>query len=114
MNCAHVERRDTLFAVLGAVNLCLYWFHPLAWLVPKRLAALSEHACDDRAIGLTGAPIPYARHLLEFAAMLVDHRHRPTTGASRWPTAATSARASTPSSIVAERPPDRCRAGVRS
>jgi beta-lactamase regulating signal transducer with metallopeptidase domain/protocatechuate 3,4-dioxygenase beta subunit len=77
---AHVERRDALFAALGAVNQCLYWFHPMAWLLPKRLAALSERTCDDRAITLTGAPIPYARHLLEFAAPLVDHRRRVAFG----------------------------------
>jgi beta-lactamase regulating signal transducer with metallopeptidase domain len=77
---AHIERRDSLFVALAALNQCFYWFHPLAWLVPKRLAALSERACDDRAIALTGAPISYARHLLEFAASMVDHRSRVTLG----------------------------------
>src|SRR5262249_8546513 len=51
---AHAERRDALFATLAALNQCLYWFHPLAWLLPRRLAWLSEQACDDRAIALTG------------------------------------------------------------
>jgi hypothetical protein len=77
---AHIERRDSLFVALGILNQCLYWFHPLAWLIPKRLAALSERACDDRAIALTGAPISYARHLLEFAASMVDQRGRMTLG----------------------------------
>jgi beta-lactamase regulating signal transducer with metallopeptidase domain len=77
---AHVERRDALLVALGAINQCLYWFHPLAWLVPKRLAALSERACDERAIALTGQPIRYARHLLEFAAAMVDRRDRVALG----------------------------------
>jgi beta-lactamase regulating signal transducer with metallopeptidase domain len=77
---AHVERRDALFAALAARNQCLYWFHPLAWLLPRRLAWLSEQACDDRAIALTGAPIPYARHLLEFAGAMVGQRRRVTLG----------------------------------
>ena len=77
---AHVERRNALFVALGAVNQCLYWFHPLAWLVPKRLALLSERACDDRAIALTGEPIRYARHLLEFAATMGDRRGRVALG----------------------------------
>ncbi len=77
---AHVERRDALFAALAALNQCLYWFHPLAWLLPRRLAWHSEQACDDRAITLTGAPIPYARHLLEFAGSMVGQRRRVMLG----------------------------------
>jgi hypothetical protein len=77
---AHVERRDGLFATLAALNQCLYWFHPLAWLLPRRLAWFSEQACDDRAIALTGAPIPYARHLLEFAGAMVGQRRLVTLG----------------------------------
>ncbi len=77
---AHVERRDALFVLLGAITQCLYWFHPLAWLVPRRLASLSERVCDDRAIALTGAPVPYARCLLEFAETMVDHRSRVALG----------------------------------
>ena len=80
MSWRSIERRDSLFVALAALNQCFYWFHPLAWLVPKRLAALSERACDDRAIALTGAPISYARHLLEFAASMVNHRGRVTLG----------------------------------
>ena len=78
---AHVERRDALFLALGAFNQCLFWFHPMAWLLPGRLASLSERACDDRAITLTGAPLPYAKHLLEFAASMVDRRERVMSGA---------------------------------
>jgi len=77
---AHVERRDALFAALAALNQCLYWFHPLAWLLPRRLAWHSEQACDDRAITLTGARIPYARHLLEFAGSMVGQRRRVMLG----------------------------------
>jgi beta-lactamase regulating signal transducer with metallopeptidase domain/protocatechuate 3,4-dioxygenase beta subunit len=77
---AHVERRDALFVALGAFNQCLSWFHPMAWLLPGRLASLSERACDDRAITLTGAPLPYAKHLLEFAASMVDRRGRVMPG----------------------------------
>ena len=44
------------------------------------MTSLSERACDDRAIALTGAPIPYARCLLEFAATMVDRRGRVALG----------------------------------
>jgi hypothetical protein len=49
-------------------------------LLPRRLAWHSEQACDDRAITLTGAPIPYARHLLEFAGSMVGQRRRVMLG----------------------------------
>jgi beta-lactamase regulating signal transducer with metallopeptidase domain len=71
---AHVERRDTLFTLVGAVNLCIYWFHPLAWLLRYRLASLAERACDDLAITWTGQRTQYARHLLEFARSIAKHR----------------------------------------
>lgn len=28
---AHVERRDWLIRVVSQVNVCIFWFHPLAW-----------------------------------------------------------------------------------
>ena len=39
----------------------------------------SVRATTER-LRLPRHPIPYARHLLEFAAIVVDHRHRPTMG----------------------------------
>jgi beta-lactamase regulating signal transducer with metallopeptidase domain/protocatechuate 3,4-dioxygenase beta subunit len=66
----HVERHDFLFAVLAEVNRCLYWFHPLSWWLRTELSDLAEEACDDAAIGLTGDPAGYARHLLEVAGAL--------------------------------------------
>ncbi|MEO2014961.1 MAG: M56 family metallopeptidase [Fuerstiella sp.] len=67
---SHVERSDFSFAVLAELNRCLYWFHPLSWWLRIRLSDLAEEACDDAAIGLTGDPTGYARHLLEVAASL--------------------------------------------
>ena len=40
----HIQRRDYLFTLDGALNQCIYWFHPLALFLPRTLAALSEHA----------------------------------------------------------------------
>ena len=77
---AHVERRDTLITLVGAINLCVYWFHPLAWLLRRRLASLAEHACDDLAITWTGQRRQYARHLLEFARSMAGHRALLGTG----------------------------------
>lgn len=71
---AHVERRDTLITLIGAINLCVYWFHPLAWFLRKRLASLAEHACDDLPVEWTGQRAQYARHLLDFARSLAGRR----------------------------------------
>lgn len=73
---AHVERRDTLITLIGAINLCVYWFHPLAWLLRRRLASLAEHACDDLAVAWTGQRAEYARHLLDFARSLAGEGAR--------------------------------------
>lgn len=66
----HVVRRDFIVTVVAEVNRCVYWFHPMAWWLRRNLADLAEEACDDAAIGLTGNPAGYARHLLEVAAAL--------------------------------------------
>ncbi|MCX6622947.1 MAG: M56 family metallopeptidase [Acidobacteria bacterium] len=64
---AHIRRRDWLTALLAAINCCLFWFHPLAWYVEHRLAALAEDACDDASVFFTGDATGYAGVLLEFA-----------------------------------------------
>lgn len=64
---AHVRRADFLFNALANLNAALFWFSPIAWLQKSRLAALSEHACDDCAIAAVGDGAAYADVLLSFA-----------------------------------------------
>ena len=66
----HVRRGDTWVALLGRVELCGLWFHPVAWLVRRRLAGLAEQACDDAVIQVIGSRNKYARNLLEMAGRL--------------------------------------------
>ena len=56
---AHVERRDPLVAGLASLNRCLFWFHPLAWWLPRALALTAEQACDEAAVRTVGAPQAY-------------------------------------------------------
>ena len=65
----HVERRDCLTCFLSELTACLYWFHPVAWWMRRKLAVLAEEACDDAVIRATEDRTAYARHLLEFAAV---------------------------------------------
>ena len=67
---AHIDRKDMLVALLAEFNRCIYWFHPLAWLLRKRLAALAEHSCDDSVITATGDRNEYAGHLLDIASRM--------------------------------------------
>ncbi|HUE15419.1 MAG TPA: M56 family metallopeptidase, partial [Planctomycetaceae bacterium] len=73
---AHVRRHDCLTACLAELATCLYWFHPVAWRLRRRLALLAEAACDDAAISSTGNRPAYARHLLEIAGVLAGRSGR--------------------------------------
>jgi len=64
----HVRRGDWAIAILAGVNRSLYWFHPLAWWLERRLAALAEEACDDAALLALGERESYAEALLDMAA----------------------------------------------
>ncbi|MCP5113144.1 MAG: M56 family metallopeptidase, partial [bacterium] len=62
---AHVRRRDALIGLLASLNVSLYWFHPLAWWLRRRVAVLAEQASDDAAIRETGDARRYAEVVLE-------------------------------------------------
>lgn len=66
----HVRRRDTWVALFAALNCVVYWFHPLAWIVRRRLTDLAEHVCDDEVIRATGNRSEYAQNLLDVAGRL--------------------------------------------
>ena len=67
---AHIWRGDWLVTVAASVNRCIFWFHPLAWWLERRLSALAEDACDEAALLSTGDAPRYASTILEFAAAL--------------------------------------------
>ena len=54
----------------------IFWFHPLAWWLQKKLAALAEDAADDRSILLVGDRHAYAKVLVDIAASLNGHVNR--------------------------------------
>jgi TonB family protein len=67
---AHIRRGDWRVTLAASVNRCLFWFHPLAWWLERRLSALAEDACDEVALLTTGDAPRYASTILEFAAAL--------------------------------------------
>ncbi len=63
----HVRRRDPLFQWLALLNRAVFWFHPLAWWLERRLAALAEEACDAAVLEQGLDPREYSMCLLEMA-----------------------------------------------
>jgi hypothetical protein len=66
---AHVKNRDSLVNLTAYLNRCVFWFHPLAWWLRKKLANTAEHACDEAGAQAVGDTREYARVLLEMAAL---------------------------------------------
>ncbi|MBS0202614.1 MAG: thioredoxin family protein [Planctomycetes bacterium] len=67
---AHVRRRDPQIGLFAELAVVLFWFHPVSWLVRRRLAQLAELACDQSAAVAIGDRVAYARHLVEIAAAI--------------------------------------------
>ncbi|MCP4574095.1 MAG: hypothetical protein GY838_17175 [bacterium] len=63
---AHIARRDGLACVAEIVGQALWFFHPLAVLLVRRLRVWREMACDDAAV----APSVSAR--LAYSSFLAD------------------------------------------
>ena len=64
---AHIARRDGWIMAAALLNTAVYWFHPVAWLIRRRLRTLAEMACDDQAVRGGRDPERYAEALLAAA-----------------------------------------------
>jgi beta-lactamase regulating signal transducer with metallopeptidase domain len=72
---AHIARRDPLVQWLALLNRAVFWFHPLAWWLERRLAALAEEACDAAVLARGHSPADYSEQLLDVARLAAG---RPT------------------------------------
>jgi len=63
----HARRRDPLFQWLALLNRAVFWFHPLAWWLERRMAALAEEACDAVVLAHGHDPRDYSRYLIDMA-----------------------------------------------
>jgi TonB family protein len=64
----HVQHCDFVVLSLAHLHRALFWFNPLAWWLPQRLAVLGEHLSDDAALSAIGDRDIYARLLVAFAS----------------------------------------------
>jgi TonB family protein len=61
----HIKRRDNLVSN-ACVFLCsIFWFHPLVWLIDRRLLCERERACDEAVVSLGASTEAYAASLLK-------------------------------------------------
>jgi GWxTD domain-containing protein len=63
----HARRRDPLIQWFALLNRAVFWFHPLAWWLERRLAALAEDACDAAVLARGHQPAEYCGYLLSLA-----------------------------------------------
>jgi hypothetical protein len=63
----HVRRRDPLVGAVALLNRAIFWFHPLAWWLPREISRLSEQACDAAVIARGHDREVYGACLLRFA-----------------------------------------------
>ncbi len=74
----HARRRDPLVQWVALMNRAVFWFHPLAWWLERRLSALSEEACDDAVLVRGHDPVEYSECLLGLARIVQESGARVT------------------------------------
>ncbi|MCC7186478.1 MAG: M56 family metallopeptidase [Acidobacteria bacterium] len=67
---SHVARRDLVVAFVARLNRAVFWFHPMAWWLERRIAAAAEQACDEAVLQAGQDPQRYASVLVEMAKSL--------------------------------------------
>jgi beta-lactamase regulating signal transducer with metallopeptidase domain len=63
----HARRRDPLVQWLALLNRAIFWFHPLAWWLERRLATLAENTCDAAVLARGHDARDYAEYLVDIA-----------------------------------------------
>jgi bla regulator protein blaR1 len=61
----HVSRRDNLTATFYRAVAVVCWFHPVIWMIGRRLDIERERACDEAVLAHGGEPLVYAESILE-------------------------------------------------
>jgi beta-lactamase regulating signal transducer with metallopeptidase domain len=61
----HIARHDVLKSHLHRLVTTLFWFHPLVWLIGRRLEEERERACDEAVLARGHEPAEYAAGILD-------------------------------------------------
>ncbi len=76
---AHAKRWDNLVRSLVHIVACIFWFHPLLWMLEKRLDAESELACDELVLAMGVPPQTYLGSILKVCQLYLQ---KPMPGCS--------------------------------
>jgi TonB family protein len=69
---AHIRRKDRLGRILQILVQAVWFFHPMVWLVSRKVDESREMACDDMTTGKTKErSIEYSKALVHIAERLV-------------------------------------------
>ena len=72
---AHIRRYDGIVQILQIFVKAIYFFHPLSWLLNRKLVEFREMACDDVSVaGNKSSAIIYSRYLIKIAEYMVQSR----------------------------------------
>lgn len=77
---AHARRRDPLVQWVALFNRAVFWFHPLAWWLERRLSTLAEESCDAAVLAAGHSPQDYSSYLLEMARSITREGGRVRIG----------------------------------
>jgi len=66
----HARRRDPLVQWLALLNRAIFWFHPLAWWLERRVRQLAEEACDAAVVASGVDRAEYSRCLVHVAGTI--------------------------------------------
>jgi protein involved in polysaccharide export with SLBB domain/beta-lactamase regulating signal transducer with metallopeptidase domain len=72
----HARRRDPLVQWLAVFNRAVFWFHPVAWWLERKLSALAEEACDTAVLESGHDPREYSQCLLDMARSVMRQGFR--------------------------------------
>ena len=76
---AHARRLDNLTSAFVHLLVCLFWFHPLLWLIERRLNVERERACDETVLASGVAGCTYAAGIVKVCKF---HLFEATAGVS--------------------------------
>jgi len=69
---AHLHARDTWWHLGADLMVALFWWHPIAWWIARRLKQASESAADEASACIENGPEALAECLVDFGKQFAD------------------------------------------
>ncbi|TWT90290.1 Regulatory protein BlaR1 [Pseudobythopirellula maris] len=66
---AHLRRHDCFWNLLRQLATALFFFHPLLWVLSRRIETTAEEVCDDFVVQFGGNREEYAHRLVNIAEL---------------------------------------------